>query len=72
MRNTPTAAFGEVTGQVTNSSDGTPVSGTVVQMSRPRKTQTITDANGNYVLIMSDTSGTYTVTPVAGELLIQS
>src|SRR5882672_9595330 len=63
VRNTPTAAFGEVTGQVTNSSDGTPVSGTVVQMSGTQNRKTITDANGNYRFDNVDTSGTYTVTP---------
>jgi len=61
--NTPTAAFGDVTGQVTNSSDGTLVAGTIIRLSGTQNRKTITDANGNYRFDNVQTSGAYTVTP---------
>ena len=61
--NGPTGAFGDVTGQVTNSSNGTPVSGTVISLSGTQNRKTITDVNGNYRFANVDTSGVYTVTP---------
>ena len=61
--NTPTAAFGDVTGQVTNSSDGTLVAGTTIRLSGTQNRKTITDANGNYRFDNVQTSGAYTVTP---------
>jgi glucose/arabinose dehydrogenase len=61
--NTPTAAFGDVTGQVTNSSDGTLVAGTTIRLSGTQNRKTITDANGSYRFNDVQTSGTYSVTP---------
>ncbi len=61
--NAPTAAFGDVSGRATNSSDGTPVSGTVIQMVGTQNRKTITDANGYYRFDSVQTSGVYTVTP---------
>ena len=61
--NGPTNTFGDVTGQVTNSSDGTPVPGTVVRMTGTQNRKTITDGNGNYRFDSVQTSGVYTVTP---------
>jgi hypothetical protein len=59
----PTAAFGDVTGQVTNSSNGNPVPGAVVRMTGTQNRKTITDASGNYRFDNVDTSGVYTLTP---------
>jgi len=61
--NAPTATFGDVTGQVTNSSGGTPVPGAVIRLTGTQNRKTITDANGNYRFDNVDTSGVYTVTP---------
>jgi glucose/arabinose dehydrogenase len=61
--NAPTNTFGDVTGQITNSSDGTPVPGTVIGMTGTQNRKTITDANGNYRFDNVQTSGVYTVTP---------
>jgi glucose/arabinose dehydrogenase len=61
--NTPTAAFGDVTGQVASSSDGMPVAGTIIRLSGTQNRKTITDANGNYRFDNVQTSGAYTVTP---------
>jgi glucose/arabinose dehydrogenase len=61
--NTRTAAFGDVTGQVTNSSDGTLVAGTTIRLSGTQNRKTITDANGSYRFNDVQTSGTYSVTP---------
>ena len=61
--NAPTNTFGDVTGQITNSSDGTPVPGTVIGMTGTQTRKTITDANGNYRFDNVQTSGVYTVTP---------
>jgi len=52
-----------VTGQVTDSSNGTPVPGTVIRMTGTQDRKTITDANGNYRFDNVQTSGVYTVTP---------
>ena len=61
--NAPTNTFGDVTGQITNSSDGTPVPGTVIRMTGTQNRKTISDANGNYRFDNVQTSGVYTVTP---------
>jgi glucose/arabinose dehydrogenase len=61
--NGPTATFGDVSGQVTNSSGGTPVSGVVIRLTGTQNRKTITDVNGNYVFHNVETSGVYTVTP---------
>jgi glucose/arabinose dehydrogenase len=61
--NAPTATFGDVSGQVTNSSGGAGVSGVVVRLSGTQNRKTITDINGNYVFHEVDTSGVYTLTP---------
>jgi glucose/arabinose dehydrogenase len=61
--NAPTATFGDVSGQVTSSSGGAPVSGAVIRLSGTQNRKTITDANGNYIFHNVDTSGVYTVTP---------
>jgi glucose/arabinose dehydrogenase len=61
--NAPTATFGDVTGHVSNSSDGTPVSGAVVRLTGTQNRKTITDVNGNYRFENVQTSGVYTATP---------
>ncbi|MEP6571034.1 MAG: PQQ-dependent sugar dehydrogenase, partial [Acidobacteriota bacterium] len=59
----PTGSFGDVIGRVTSSSDGSGVSGGVIQLSGTQNRKTITDANGNYRFDNVQTSGVYTVTP---------
>jgi glucose/arabinose dehydrogenase len=59
----PTAAFGDVTGQITDSSNGAPVSGVVLRLTGTQNRKTITDANGNYRFDGVETSGIYTLTP---------
>ena len=61
--NGPTSSFGQVKGRVTRSSDGTGISGVVVQLTGTQSRKTITDANGNYLIDGVQTSGVYTVTP---------
>jgi len=61
--NNPTAAFGDVTGHVTNSSDGTPVTGAVIRLTGTQNRKIITDSNGNYFFDNVQTSGVYSVTP---------
>jgi len=61
--NGPTAEFGVVSGQITNSTNGSPVSGTVVLLTGTQNRKTITDVNGNYRFDNVDTAGVYTVTP---------
>ena len=61
--NGPTAAFGDVTGRVTRSSDGLGVSGAVIQLAGTQTRKTITDVNGNYRFDNVDTGGVYTLTP---------
>jgi len=61
--NGPTAAFGDVTGRVTRSSDGLGVSGAVIQLAGTQTRKTITDVNGNYRFDNIDTGGVYTLTP---------
>jgi glucose/arabinose dehydrogenase len=61
--NGPTATFGDVTGRVTNSSDGSGVSGAVIRLTGSQNRKTITDVNGNYRFETVDTSGVYTLTP---------
>jgi CSLREA domain-containing protein len=59
---TATAANGTITGRITNT-DGTPVSGVVVNLSGTQIRKTITDANGNYSFANVENGGFYTVTP---------
>ena len=59
----PTGNFGEVTGRITKSSDGTGVSGAVIRMTGTQTRKTITDVNGNYRFDNVDTGGVYTITP---------
>jgi len=59
----PTSTFGETAGRVTRSSDGTGISGVVVQLTGTQTRKSITDANGNYRFDSVQTSGIYTVTP---------
>jgi glucose/arabinose dehydrogenase len=61
--NGPTAAFGDVTGRVTRSSDGLGVSGAVIRLAGTQTRKTITDVNGNYRFDNVDTGGVYTLTP---------
>jgi glucose/arabinose dehydrogenase len=61
--NAPTAAFGEVSGQITNSNDGLPLAGAVILLTGTQNRKTITDANGTYHFDNVQTSGVYTVTP---------
>jgi glucose/arabinose dehydrogenase len=61
--NGPTGAFGEVIGQITNPSDGSPVSGVVIRLSGTQNRKTITDTSGNYRFDNVATNGLYTVTP---------
>jgi glucose/arabinose dehydrogenase len=61
--NGPTATFGDVTGRITNSSDGTPVAGVVVRLTGTQNRKTITNANGDYRFDNVETSGVYTATP---------
>ncbi len=61
--NAPTVAFGEVTGQITNSNDGLPVAGAVILLTGTQNRKTITDANGTYSFDNVQTSGVYTVMP---------
>ncbi|MGH9873649.1 MAG: PQQ-dependent sugar dehydrogenase [Pyrinomonadaceae bacterium] len=55
--------FGEVTGRITRSTDGTGVSGAVIRMTGTQTRKTITDANGNYRFDAVQANGVYTVTP---------
>ena len=59
----PTSAFGDVTGRVASSSDGSGVSGAVIRLAGTQTRKTITDVNGNYRFDNVDTSGVYTLTP---------
>ncbi|MEP6820167.1 MAG: PQQ-dependent sugar dehydrogenase [bacterium] len=61
--NGPTSTFGEVTGRVTRSNDGTGISGAVVQLTGTQTRKTITDVTGNYRFDNVQTNGIYTVTP---------
>ncbi len=61
--NGPTGAFGEVTGRITRSSNGTGISGAVMQLTGTQNRKTITDVNGNYRFDNVQTSGVYTVAP---------
>jgi hypothetical protein len=58
----PTAADGVVSGNIT-ASDGTPVSGAVINLTGSQSRKTITDANGNYYFDAVEANGFYTVTP---------
>ena len=61
--NGPTAAFGDVTGRITDG-NGVGISGTVViRLAGTQNRKTITDVNGNYRFDNVDTSGVYTLTP---------
>jgi len=59
---TPTAANGNVSGQIVDSS-GNPVEGAAVRMTGTQNRLTVTDANGNYHFDNVETNGFYTVVP---------
>jgi glucose/arabinose dehydrogenase len=59
----PTNTFGEVTGRITNSSNGNGLSGAVIRMTGGQTRKTITDANGNYRFDNVPTNGIYTIIP---------
>ena len=61
--NGQTNTFGEVSGRITRSSDGSGISGAVVRMTGTQNRKTISDANGNYRFENVLTAGTYTLTP---------
>jgi glucose/arabinose dehydrogenase len=61
--NGPTQTFGDVSGHITNSSDGSAVSGAVIRLTGTQNRKTITDANGNYLFKDVDANGVYTLTP---------
>jgi glucose/arabinose dehydrogenase len=67
--NGPTAAFGEITGRITSSVDGSGVSGAVISITGTQNRKTITDVNGNYRFDNVDTSGAYTITPMRANFL---
>jgi glucose/arabinose dehydrogenase len=54
---------GEVSGRITRSTDGSGVSGAVLQLTGTQVRKTITDANGNYRFENVQTNGSYTLTP---------
>jgi hypothetical protein len=58
----PTATDGIIGGRITDS-NGTAVSGAVVNLAGTQSRKTITDANGNYRFDSVETNGFYTVTP---------
>ena len=58
----PTAAPGEISGQVTKA-DGTPLAGVTVRLNGTQTRLTITDSNGNYNFSEVETNGFYTITP---------
>jgi autotransporter-associated beta strand protein len=58
----PTAANGNVSGQIVDSS-GNPVEGAAVRMSGTQNRLTVTDAAGNYYFDNVETNGFYTVVP---------
>jgi uncharacterized repeat protein (TIGR01451 family) len=59
---TPTAANGNVSGQIADS-NGNPVEGAAVRLSGSQNRLTVTDANGNYRFENVETNGFYTVIP---------
>ena len=59
----PTNAFGDVSGKITDSSNGAPVSGVVLRLTGTQNRKTITDATGNYRFDGVQTNGIYTLTP---------
>jgi CSLREA domain-containing protein len=59
---TPTAANGNVSGQILDS-NGHPVEGAGIRMSGTQTRLTVTDANGNYRFENVETNGFYTVVP---------
>jgi glucose/arabinose dehydrogenase len=59
--NSPTNAFGAVSGQVTNSSNGAPVPGVVVRMTGTQNRKAISDANGFYRFDEVATNGVYSL-----------
>jgi glucose/arabinose dehydrogenase len=61
--NGPTDTLGNVTGRITNSSNGAGIAGVVVRMSGTQNRKTITDVNGDYLFDGVLTSGVYTLTP---------
>jgi hypothetical protein len=58
----PTAADGNVSGQITDAS-GAPLSGVTINLSGTMGGETITDATGHYSFDGVETNGFYTVTP---------
>ncbi len=66
--NSPTAANGTVTGQITTP-EGAPIAGTVVRLSGGQNRKAITDANGNYRFDRVETTGFYAVTPTRANYL---
>jgi uncharacterized repeat protein (TIGR01451 family) len=62
VSSSPTAANGEVSGQIVDSS-GDPVDGATVRMSGTQNRFTITDAQGHYDFAEVQANGFYTVTP---------
>jgi len=61
--NTPTAANGTISGNMTNGK-GAPIEGGVVRLNGTQSRKTITDANGNYHFDNVESEGFYTVTPL--------
>src|SRR6185295_11001104 len=54
---------GEVSGRITRSTDGSGVSGAVLQLTGTQVRKTITDASGNYRFDNVQKNGSYTLTP---------
>ncbi|MGH9929278.1 MAG: PQQ-dependent sugar dehydrogenase [Pyrinomonadaceae bacterium] len=61
--NAPTSTLGDVTGRITRSSNGTGISGAVIQLTGTQNRKTITDVNGYYRFDNVQTSGVYTLRP---------
>jgi len=58
----PSAANGVISGRITDN-NGSPVAGTVIQLSGSQSRKAITDAQGSYRFNEVETNGFYTVTP---------
>jgi hypothetical protein len=59
----PTNTFGDITGRITNSSNGNGVSGAVIRLTGTQNRKTITDTDGNYHFDQVQTNGVYVITP---------
>ena len=59
---TPTAADGNIVGQI-GDSNGAPISGVTINLSGTQSREAITDAKGNYNFFDVETNGFYTITP---------